>query len=150
MPLRLALTAACLLAAAAAARATPAPDGVFCAHDGGARILAVAPAPDGALRFGLSVWTPQGRNLSVFGVAQAAGQGWRYEDGAACRLGFIALPAGGLTIAADPGADCADHGPPGTGLGTIRFPHALYEGRVTDQLRDAEAFQHAGSCAGGH
>jgi hypothetical protein len=123
---------------------------VFCSASAGARVLAVATIPDGRLRFGLSVWSQEGSNISVFGGADRAPGGWRYmEKNGGCEIGLIRGADGGFTIRTDPVADCRTHGGYGARIGTLHFTAAEDEGPVTTQLDDAEAFQHAGRCADG-
>jgi hypothetical protein len=124
---------------------------VFCSATTGAQVLAIATTPEGRLRFGISVWSPEGSNISVFGVADPAPAGWRYaETNGRCVIDFIRNADGGFTVRADAIASCSQHGGSGARIGTLRFTPAQDEGPVTTELDDAEAFQHAGHCAGGH
>lgn len=115
----------------------------------GARILAATPGPARALRFGVSVWSAQGQNFSLFGTALPAGAGWLYAPDARCRVTITAAPDHGLSLAVDPGANCRAQGGAGMQATSLAFPRGSYEGPVTYQLANAEAFQHAGRCAGG-
>jgi hypothetical protein len=146
---RLACMALAALVAGGEAAAAP-PDGIFCISGQGARILAAAPGPAGALRFGVSLWSPQGQNFSLFGTASPAGAGWLYAPDAGCRARITLTPDHGVSVAVDAGADCREQGGAGMRVGTLAFPRRSYEGPVTDQLANAEAFQHAGRCAGGN
>jgi hypothetical protein len=123
---------------------------VFCSASAGAQVLAIAMAPEGKLRFGISVWSPKGGNISVFGVAKPTAGGWRYaEKDGRCVINLARSADGGFTIRADTVADCRAHGGEGTRIGTLHFTPTQNEGPVTTQLDDAETFQHAGRCAGG-
>ena len=123
---------------------------VFCSAAGGAQVLAVAMAPAGGLRFGVSVWSPEGSNISLFGAAEPAPGGWRYAEDGRCVIDFTRSADGGFTIRADANADCSAYGGQGARIVTLHFTPAQDEGPVTTELDDAEAFQHAGHCAGGH
>jgi hypothetical protein len=137
--------------AAAAAAAMPA-SGVFCVHDAsGTRVVALAPAGAGALRFGLSLWFSNGQNVSVFGNAAKSDGGWRYDDGptGGCRLTFAFTGAGGVQVVGDSSRNCANMGGQGAAVTTADFPAASRESAVTHELDDPEAFQHAGHCVPG-
>jgi hypothetical protein len=124
---------------------------VFCSATGGAQVLAVAMAPGGRLRFGVSVWSPEGSNISLLGDADPVPGGWRYvEKNGRCMIDFTRSADDGFTIRADVNADCRAHGGQGARIGTLHFTPAQVEGPVTTELDDAEAFQHAGHCASGH
>jgi hypothetical protein len=139
-------------ATAAAADLAPAPS-VFCVHDAsGTRVVALAPAEAGALRFGLSLWLPNGQNVSVFGIAIKIAGGWRYDDGppgGGCRLTFTINGAGGVHVVGDTSRNCANMGGQGAAVTTADFPAASRESAVTHELDDPEAFQHAGHCVPG-
>jgi hypothetical protein len=142
--------AALIMATWQGALATAQESAVFCSASSGARVLAIETTPDGRLRFGLSVWSPEGNNISVFGVADPAPDGWRYEEkNGRCSIDLTRGAAGGFTIHTDPTADCRTHGGYGTRIDTLHFTATEDEGPVTTQLDDPEAFQHAGRCAGG-
>jgi hypothetical protein len=128
------------------------PDGaVYCSAAGGAKILAVATTPEGQLRFGVSVWSPEGSNISVFGVANPASGGWRYtEADGHCAIDITPDQHGGFTVRADAAADCHEYGGHGSLIGSLHFTAAQKEGPATAALQDPEAFQHAGRCANGH
>jgi hypothetical protein len=146
--------AAVLIGALGAAPARAEAGFVFCLNDHGAKIFAGRPEAGGFLRFGLSVWSPAGRNLSVFGTAKQHDHGWQYVEtrGATvaerCRLMIARAADGGLTVSAATDATCASHGGINTSVGTIRFPRGALEGPVTTELDDSEAFQKAGKCVG--
>jgi hypothetical protein len=124
---------------------------VFCSATGGAQVLAVAMTLTGKLRFGVSVWSPEGSNISLLGAADPAPGGWRYvEKDGHCAIDFARRADGGFTVRADAVADCRAHGGQGARIGTLHFTPAQDEGPVTTELDDAEAFQHAGHCASGH
>jgi hypothetical protein len=111
----------------------------------------VARTPQGQLRFGVSVWSPEGSNISVFGVADAVPGGWRYVDPAErCTVDISPDQHGGYAVRTDATADCHTYGGHGSRIGSQHFTTAQNEGPVTTELRDAEAFQHAGRCAGGN
>ena len=124
----------------------------------GLRVFAGRPGSGGRLRFGVSVWSPSGQNISVFGVAagKGAGQGtgWVFEETAdapdpadRCRLSIDRDSAGALRVVADPAAACQSHGGVNAAIGTLLFPSSALEGPVNAELDDAEAFQKAGHCA---
>jgi hypothetical protein len=152
MGVRPAIVLCAALAACAAAGAPDRPNAVFCQKSQGAlQVLAIQETPSGALRFGLSEWTQEGQNISVFGVAPKIAAAWQYQDPqpGKCRIDFAPTPPGGFTATADAHANCRNHGGAGTFLATAQFTAADNEGPVTSELIDAEAFQHAGRCAGG-
>jgi hypothetical protein len=129
---------------------------VYCLHHAGAQIFAGKVLADRNLKFGLSIWSDNGHNVTVFGVAVRHGEGWEYTDNLdassaadRCRLSNSAGAESTLRIAADSAAPCANRGGENTEVGTVLFPAAAYEGSVTTQLDDAESFQKAGKCAGG-
>jgi hypothetical protein len=123
---------------------------VFCSAVDGARILAIEPVPNGGLRFGLSIWSPAGSNISLFGVAGPVPGGWRYaEVDGGCSVDLARMADGGFRIRADPPADCHAHGGQNARIGSVDFTPAQKEGPVVTQLDNPEAFQHAGRCAGG-
>lgn len=135
----------------ACAAAPDHPNAVFCQKNRGAlQILAVEQTQSGALRFGLSEWTQEGQNISVFGEARQKTATWQYQDPqpGKCRIDFAPTPPGGFTATADAHANCRNHGGAGTDLATAQFNAADNEGAVTSELNDAEAFQHAGRCVG--
>jgi hypothetical protein len=147
---QVATCAAIIFATWQTARGAAHESAVFCSASGGARVLAVITTPDGRLRFGLSMWSPERSNISVFGVADPAPGGWRYtEKNGHCSIDLARGSDGGFTIRTHPAADCRAHGGYGARIGTLHFTAAEDEGPVTTQLDDAEAFQHAGRCAGG-
>jgi hypothetical protein len=138
-------TIATIPAAAVAARV----NAVFCSASAGAQVLAVATTGEGKLRFGVSVWTPEGNNISVFGVADPVPSGWRYaETNGRCIINFARNADGGFTVQPDGTADCHMHAGQGARIGTLHFSASEKEGPVTTELNDPEAFQHAGHCAG--
>jgi len=111
---------------------------------------------DRNLKFGLSIWSDNGHNVTVFGVAVRHGEGWEYTDkldasSAVDRCRLSISPGGGSTlrISTDSAATCASRGGENIEIGTVTFPAEAYEGTVTQQLDDAESFQKAGKCAGG-
>src|SRR5271155_817088 len=66
----LALTVAGLpLALSRATWATAEPSFIYCLNDGGAKVFAGRKEANGSLAFGISVWSPAGQNISVFGIA---------------------------------------------------------------------------------
>jgi hypothetical protein len=159
---------------APAAGATAQSSFVYCISHDGAKIFAGRVEPNGSLLFGVSVWSPEGQNISVFGVAArqkhsyAAGSQthnrtglpatpaeWQYTEtlhAAApadrCRLDIEHPPDGTLRISADPHATCQSHGGVNTEIGNFQFPRTAYEGPVTTELNDPESFQRAGKCVG--
>jgi hypothetical protein len=105
------------------------------------------------LKFGISVWSPAGQNISVFGVAARHGTGWQYTDSLQastaaerCRLDIMRGADRALRVAADPDATCQNYGGVNAEIGTVQFPPTAYEGAVTTELDDPEAFQKAGKC----
>ncbi len=148
-PARATVATALMLAASQAMAAAARQSAVFCSATAGAQVLAIETTEAGRLRFGLSVWSPEGNNISLFGVADPVPGGWRYtEKGGRCVVDFTARAGGGFTVRADPAADCRAHGGEGARIGVLRFSRAQDQGPVTTELDDAEAFQHAGKCAG--
>jgi hypothetical protein len=144
-----------LLAVHGVARAEQPSSFVYCMNQGGAKILAGQVAANGDLRFGLSVWSSQGNNISVFGTAARQGQGWDYSDAmraptpdARCHLTFTPAAEGAFVVQPDPAATCRSRGGANTEIDAQTFPHAALEGPVTTELRDSEAFQKAGRCVG--
>jgi hypothetical protein len=148
-----ALAAAGLLFAASAWSAAS-PGFVYCLKQDGLKIFAGTPNDDGSLRFGLSVWSPSGQNISVFGTAQRHGREWQYVENLQattaaqrCRLEIERGMDGSLRVQADPTATCQSHGGVNAEIGKVQFPSAAYEGAVTTELDDPEAFQKAGRCS---
>jgi hypothetical protein len=127
---------------------------VYCFKQaGGAKVFAGRKAADGSLTFGISVWSPDGQNISVFGVAVRHGTGWQYTDSLQastaaerCRLDIRRSPGRALRVVAAPDATCESYGGVGAEIGTVRFPPTAYEGAVTTELDGPEAFQKAGKC----
>jgi len=126
---------------------------VYCLSQGGAKVFAGREATGGSLAFGLSVWSPAGQNISLFGVAARRGAGWQYTENMQastsaerCRLDIMRGADGALRVVADPGATCQSHGGVNAEIGTVLFPLTAYEGIVTTELDDPEAFQKAGRC----
>jgi hypothetical protein len=145
------------LATAAALAASPAahPSFIYCLNQGGAKVFAGRQEANGNLTFGISVWSPAGHNISVFGVATRRGRQWEYtEDLQAataaerCQLNIVHGSDGTLRVAADPNATCQSHGGVNAEIGVVQFPRTAYEGAVTTELDDPEAFQRAGKCIG--
>lgn len=127
---------------------------VYCLNQGGgAKVFAGREAADGSLTFGISLWSPAGQNISVFGVAVRHGAGWRYTDNLQastaaerCRLDIMRRADRALQVVADPSATCQSYGGVNTEIGTVRFPPTAYNGTVTTELDGPEAFQRAGRC----
>lgn len=122
----------------------------------GAKVFAGREAADGSLTFGISLWSPAGQNISVFGVAVPHGAGWRYTDNLQastaadrCRLDIMLGADRALQVVADPSATCQSYGGVNTEIGTVRFPPAAYDGTVTTELDGPEAFQRARKCGSG-
>jgi hypothetical protein len=152
LPLLLALT---VLASAPTSWAAAQSSFIYCLNHAGAKIFAGREEANGSLSFGISVWSPGGQNISVFGVAARKGHGWQYtEDPNApaaadrCQLDIVRGSGGTLRIAANPNATCQSHGGVNAAIGTIQFPRTAYEGPVTTELNDPESFQKAGKCVG--
>lgn len=134
------------------ARAGPSRSFVYCLDQGGAKVFA-GRAGDASLAFGLSVWSPSGQNISLFGIALPHGGGWQYTDNLKaatiaerCRLDILRGADGTLRVTADPSATCQSHGGVNAEIGTLEFPRTAYEGPVTTELDDPESFQKAGKC----
>src|SRR5271154_2668556 len=53
---------------------------IYCLNHEGAKIFAGREEANGSLSFGISVWSPDGQNISVFGVAGRRGLGWQYTE----------------------------------------------------------------------
>jgi len=143
------------LAAALAGGVTVEPSFIYCLDHDGAKIFAGREKRDGSLTFGISVWSPAGQNISVFGTAKRHGTGWQYIENIQartaaerCRLEIFHSADGSLRVKADPNATCRSHGGVNAEIGTVQFPHTAYEGTVTTELDDPEAFQKAGKCVG--
>ena len=129
---------------------------IYCRENDGAAVFAGQNEPDGNLKFGLSVWSPAGQNISVFGIATRRGDRWQYTDNLhastaskRCRIDIERHVDGTLRISADPHAACQSRGGVNAEIGIIQFPPAAYEGTVTTELNDPEAFQRAGKCIDG-
>jgi hypothetical protein len=126
---------------------------VYCLNQEGAKVFAGREATDGSLAFGLSVWSPAGQNISVFGTAARRGSGWQYTENLQastaaerCRLDIMRVADRTLRVVADPDATCQSYGGVNAEIGTVIFPPSAYEGIVTTELDDPEAFQKAGRC----
>ncbi len=138
-----------------AAWATAEPSFIYCLNRDGAKIFAGREEANGNLTFGISVWSPAGQNISVFGIAIRRGREWRYTDnlqagttGERCQLNIVYGSDGTLRVTADRNATCQSHGGVNAEIGTVQFPRTAYEGAVTTELDDPEAFQKAGKCIG--
>ncbi len=124
--------------------------GVYCLRDHrtqAVRIFAGKIMPSGRLKFGLTQWDANGRNIGVFGVAAGRRPGWRYASGLSapspddrCRLDILVRGDGTLRVRADPVAACHDEGGQGAEIGVIEFPSSAYEGPVRSELQDEETF----------
>jgi hypothetical protein len=126
---------------------------IYCLDHAGARVFAGKTTTDGKLKFGVSVWSPAGHNISVFGIAAKTGRGWRFTENLAakapserCELDIVREARGTLRVTAAPGATCQAHGGANTEIGAINFPPTAYEGSVTTELDDPETFQKVGKC----
>jgi hypothetical protein len=127
---------------------------VYCLNHGSAKIFAGKTTANGNLVFGVSVWSPSGNNISLFGTALKSDHGWLYTDNLTavtarerCRLSIVRDDDGTLHVAANHDATCERHGGANTNIGTLTFPGTAYEGTVTNELDDPEMFQRAGKCA---
>jgi len=127
---------------------------VYCLNQGGAKIFAGKTTANGDLTFGISVWSPRGNNISVFGTALKSDRGWLYTDNLTavtaterCQLSIVRDDDGALHVVADQDASCQTHGGANMNIGTITFPRTAYEGTVANELDDPEMFQRAGKCA---
>ena len=95
-----------------------APDSfIYCLNHEGAKIFAGREETNGSLTFGISVWSPDGQNISVFGVAARRGRGWQYAENLhaataadRCQLDIVHESDGTLRIAASPNATCQSDG----------------------------------------
>jgi hypothetical protein len=128
---------------------------VYCLNHDGAKVFAGRGEANGNLLFGISVWSPAGQNISVFGTASPRGGEWQYTDnlqaGTAaerCRLDIVHGSDGTLRVTADENATCQSHGGVNAEIGVVQFSRTAYEGPVTTELDDPEAFQKAGKCIG--
>jgi hypothetical protein len=135
--------------------ATAQPSFIYCLNHEGAKIFAGREEANGSLTFGISVWSPDGQNISVFGVATRRGHAWQYAENLhaataadRCQLDIVHGSDGTLRIAARPNATCQSDGGVNAEIGTILFPRTAYEGPVTTELNDPESFQKAGKCVG--
>ena len=129
---------------------------IYCRENDGAAVFAGRHEPDGNLKFGLSVWSSAGQNISVFGIATRRGDGWQYTENLQastgserCRIDIERRADGTIRVSADPHATCHSHGGVNAEIGIVQFPRAAYEGPVTTELNDPEAFQSTGKCIGG-
>jgi hypothetical protein len=137
------------------AKAGGEPSFIYCLNHNGAKVFAGREEAKGSLLFGLSVWSPEGQNISVFGLARRHGAEWQYTENLQartaaerCRLNIIRGSDGTLRITADQNATCQSHGGVNAEIGVVQFPSTAYEGTVTTELDDPEAFQKAGKCIG--
>jgi hypothetical protein len=151
----LALTLALLPFARLAAWAAAEPSFIYCLNHDGAKVFAGREETNGSLTFGISVWSPAGQNISVFGIAIRHGRVWRYTDnlqaGTAtdrCQLDIMHGSDGTLRVTANRNATCQSRGGVNAEIGIVQFPRTAYEGAVTTELDDPEAFQKAGKCVG--
>jgi hypothetical protein len=129
---------------------------VYCLNQNGVKVLAGREEADGSLAFGLSVWSSAGHNISVFGIAARRGAGWQYTNNLQastvaerCQLDIVRVADHAFRVVADPGATCQSCGGANAEIGTVQFPPTAYEGTVTTELDDPEAFQKAGRCGSG-
>jgi hypothetical protein len=141
------------LASGSSATSTDEAGFLYCLDNGGTKIFAGKTMANGNLRFGISVWSPTGQNISVFGTAARVARGWRFSEdlrahtrAERCQLDIIRGANGTLRVVADPDATCQAHGGVNAAIGTIQFPRTTYEGPVTTELENPEAFQKAIKC----
>jgi hypothetical protein len=141
------------LAAGGSATTTGKAGFLYCLANGGAKIFAGKTMADGSLKFGVSVWSSTGQNISVFGTAARVGSGWRFTEdlrgdtpAERCRLDIARGADGALRVTADPDANCQARGGVNAAIGAIEFPRTTYEGPVTTELDNPEAFQKAVKC----
>ena len=131
---------------------------VYCHRGAGPEleVFAGEPAEGGALRFGLTVWTSNGHNFGLWGVAARTGKGWEYRDNmdadepdARCHVAITREADGSLRLASIEGAECGGmtYGGAGTGIRLLRFAPSAFVGPVTWQLDDGDTFfNRAGRC----
>lgn len=144
-----------LLASTPVLGATAPSSFIYCLNHEGAKIFAGREETDGSLTFGVSVWSPDGQNISVFGLAGRRGRGWQYAENLhaataadRCQLDIVHGSDGTLRVTASPNATCESHGGVNAEIAPILFPRTAYEGPVTTELNDPESFQKAGKCVG--
>ncbi|HEY3888891.1 MAG TPA: hypothetical protein VGL73_09980 [Caulobacteraceae bacterium] len=106
---------------------------------------------DGRLRFGISLWNERQHNIGVYGLASRQDGRWVYSDSLGaddqCKLTIALTPGGAARVTADHKANCDKRGGVGTSIGSVQFPSSAYQGPVTFELDDSEAFfSKAGRC----
>jgi hypothetical protein len=132
----------------------PANGAVYCVntHPGG-KVFAAEKMGDGNLKFGLSLWSPEGNNIAEFGIASTSQSGWVYTKNmtasspeARCQIS-INSNKNGIVVTANPTANCESDGGTNTAIESVSFPTSSYESPVTSQLDDfGTFFNHAGNC----
>jgi len=133
----------------------PIHDGVYCLEgQSSPKIFASKLLPNGNLSFGISIWSRAGNNIGVFGTAHRKGKYWEYnnnmdktETTSRCKVDILFRSDGSLILDADKMATCQSMGGFGTEIGRVQFPVSAYEGRVRNELGNAETFfKTAGRC----
>jgi hypothetical protein len=128
---------------------------VYCMHNlDGLKVFAGRIQPGGNLSFGISIWSRDGNNIGVFGVASHHGANWEYTNkmnastaADRCKLDIVLQSDGTPHLTADPTATCQSMGGHDTEIGSVQFPPSAYEGPVSTELNDPETFfGKAGKC----
>ncbi len=161
--------ALCLLAIAGFAglsRAADAPkataaaapnNGVYCISDQDEmRVLSLKPDDKGAMKFGISLWFPNGNNFAIYGKAKSKGNNtWNFTENLnsskkdeRCDLS-IALQPDGYHITTSPSAQCQSYGGRNATLTEVLFPKESFESPVGKELDSFESAMNAGKCSKG-
>ncbi len=124
--------------------------GVYCIENQALSVLAVQPFIDG-LKFGISLWRPNGSNFAVLGLAKTNAGGWKYEEkesfpgaGSSCIIDISLSKDGSIVLKAEPNAPCASHGGYGANLSDVSFPASSRKADVKDELDSLGKFMERG------
>lgn len=145
--------------AADAPKASAAPNnGVYCISDQDEmRVLALKPGDKGTMKFGISLWFPNGNNFAVYGKAKSKGNNtWNFTENLnsskkdeRCDLTIALQPDGGYYISTSPAARCQAYGGRNATLTEIMFPKTSFENAVGKELDSFETVMNAGKCSKG-
>jgi hypothetical protein len=145
--------------AADAPKASTAPNnGVYCISDQDEmRVLALKPDDKGAMKFGISLWYPNGNNFAIYGKAKSKSKNvWKFTENLnsskkdeRCDLSIALQPDGSYYITTSPSAQCQSYGGRNATLTEIQFPKESFENPVSKELDSFESVMNAGKCSKG-
>lgn len=132
--------------------------GVYCLSDQDEmRVLAVsAPDKKDNLKFGVSLWFPNGNNFALYATAKKQGDHWSYEENLKssrreerCGVNISLLPDGSYKLQTYQNAKCLSYGGYNAVLEEAVFPQNSYESPVKTELDNFENLMNAGKCSKG-